>query len=304
MAKPTENKTLTVDPILMESLKGIPLKPRFLVQGFYENRHRTRDFGLSNEFVEHRDYQQGDEIRRIDWRVFARTRRLYVKRFEMEANMRVHLILDTSDSMRVPAEDHRQTKLEVAATIAGVIAMMTVSQQDSTGLFCIGDKIEDAIPARQGMRHLALLHQHLAAPRGQGGGNFGPLAWEAMSRIGRQGMTFVLTDALDELDPLFEVLKGLMAREQDTTLIQVLDETELTFPFETMSEFRHPETGQRIMGDPLLLRTEYMARLEAHQEDIREFCHQHGVDYLLVHNGDDLTSLLSTHFRQRLALGA
>ncbi|MCJ8331222.1 MAG: DUF58 domain-containing protein [Lentisphaeria bacterium] len=304
MAKPTENKTLTVDPILLEALKGIQLKPRCLVRGFYENRHRTRDFGQSNEFVEHRDYQQGDEIRHIDWRVFARTSRLYVKRFEMEANMRVHIILDTSDSMRVPAEGRRQTKLEVASTITGVIAMMAVSQQDSTGLFCIGDKIEAAIPARQGMQHLALLYQHLGAPRGQGGGNFGPLAWEAMSRIGQQGMTFVLTDALDELDPLFEMLKGLMVREQDTTLIQVLDETELTFPFDTMSEFRHPESGQRIMGDPLLLRTEYLARLEAHQEKIRAFCHQHGVDYLLVHNGDDLAALLSTHFRQRLALGA
>jgi uncharacterized protein (DUF58 family) len=294
------NNSLTLDPRLLEQLKGIDLKSRFLVRGFYENRHRTRDFGASNEFIEHKDYQRGDEIRRIDWRVFARTRRLYVKRFEMEANMRVHFILDTSDSMRVPADGGRPNKLELAATITGAVAMMAVSQQDSAGLFCIGDKIDEAIPARQGMRHLALLFQHLGSPRGQGGGRFGEIAWDTLQRIGRRGVTFVLTDALDPLEPIFETLKGLMVREQDVTLIQVLDETELTFPFDKMTEFRHPESGRRVMGDPLALRDRYLARMTAHQDKIRLFCSQHGVDYLRVHNGDDLVTLLSSHFVQRL----
>jgi len=298
------NNSLTLDPRLLEQIKGLELKSRFLVRGLFENRHRTRDFGASNEFVEHKDYQPGDDIRRIDWRAFARTRRLYVKRFEMEANMKVHFLLDTSDSMRVPAEGHRPTKLDLAATIAGAVATMAVSQQDSAGLFCIGDRIEEAIPARQGLRHLALLYQHLGAPRGKGGGNFGQVAWEAMQRIGRRGIVFVLTDALDDLDPLFETLKGLAVREQDVTLFQVLDETELTFPFDTMTEFRHPESGQRIMGDPLQLRARYLERLEAHQERIGTFCRQHGVDYLRVHNGDDLIAMLSSHFVRRQLRGA
>jgi uncharacterized protein (DUF58 family) len=298
---PNENDSaLTIDPRLLEQMKGIELKSRFLVRGFYENRHRTRDYGASNEFIEHRDYQPGDDIRRIDWRVFARTRRLYVKRFEMESNMRVHFILDTSDSMRVPAEDHRPTKLELASCITGAVAMMAVAQQDSAGLFCIGDKLEETIPARQGMRHLALIYQRLGNPSGKGGGNFGQIAWEAMQRIGRRGVTFVLSDALDALEPIFETLKGLMVREQDVTLLQVLDETELTFPFDKMTEFRHPESGRRIMGDPLALRARYLERLGAHQQRIGEFCRQHGVDYLRVHNGDDLIALLSSHFLQRL----
>jgi len=297
---PNGSNSLVIDPRLLERMKGIELKSRFLVRGFYENRHRTRDFGASNEFIEHKDYQQGDDIRRIDWRVFARTNRLYVKRFEMEANMRVNFLLDTSDSMRVPAEDNRPTKLDLAASITGAVAMMAISQQDSAGLFCIGDRIEEAIPARQGMRHLAQIYQHLAAPRGKGGGNFGEIAWDVMKRLGRRGVTFLLTDALDPLDPIFETLKGLMVREQDVTLLQVLDETEITFPFDRMTEFRHPESGRRIMGDPLVLRARYIERLEAHQARIREFCRQHGVDYLLVHNGDDLIALLSSHFLQRI----
>ncbi len=297
---PNGNDSLTLDPRLLEQMKGIELRSRFLVRGLYENRHRTHDFGASNEFIEHRDYQQGDEIRRIDWRVFARTRRLYVKRFEMESNLRVHFLLDTSDSMRVPAQVGCPNKLELGASIVGAVATMAVSQQDSAGLFCIGDKVEEAIPARQGRRHLALLYQRLGAPHGQGGGHFGQVAGDAMLRIGRRGVTFVVTDALDDAEPLFQTIEGLVVREQDVSLVQVLDETELTFPFDTMTEFRHPESGQRIMGDPLMLRTPYLERLEAHQARIVSFCRDHGVDYVRIHNGDDLIKLLSLHFLRRL----
>ena len=297
---PSDSDSLTIDPRLLAQLKGIELKSRFLVRGFYENRHRTRDFGASNEFIEHRDYEQGDEIRRIDWRVFARTKRLFVKRFEMEANMRVNFLLDTSASMRVPALNRLPTKLELAATIAGAVSMMAIAQQDSAGLFTLGDRLEEHIPCRQGMRHLALLYQHLGAPRGEGGGNFGEVAWDALRRIGRRGVVFVLTDALDELDPIFETLKGFMVREQDVTLVQVLDEAELTFPFDTMTEFRHPESGRRLMGDPLQLKARYLQRLETHQQRIRDFCSQQGVDRLQIHTGEDLVSLLSSHFLQRL----
>lgn len=301
---PESNNSLTIDPRLLQQLKGIELRSRFLVRGLYENRHRTKDFGASNEFVEHKSYQQGDEIRTIDWRAFARTKRLYVKRFEMEANMKVHILLDTSASMQVPAQADRLSKLELASTIAGALAMMAVNQQDSAGLFCLGDRIEEAIPARQGKRHLSLLFQHLGRPPGDGGGNFGQLAWEAMQRIGRKGVTIILSDALDDFGPFFETLKGLAVREQDVTLLQILDETELTFPYGVMTEFRHPESGQRIMGDPLQLKDRYLERLEAHQTQLRTFCEQQGVDYLRVHNGDDLVTLLSTHLLQRLVRGS
>ncbi|MDP6631478.1 MAG: DUF58 domain-containing protein [Kiritimatiellia bacterium] len=300
---PDATDNLTIDPRLLQRLKGVELRSRFLVRGLYENRHRTKDFGASNEFVEHKSYQQGDEIRTIDWRAFARTKRLYVKRFEMEANMKVHLLLDTSASMQVPASDGRLSKLDLAATIAGAIAMMAADQQDSPGLFCIGDQIDEAIPACQGKRHLALLFQHLGRPPGKGGGDFGALAWDAMQRIGRKGVTVVLTDALDDFEPLFETLKGLVVREQDVILLQIMDEDELTFPFDVMTEFRHPESGQRIMGDPMQLRADYLERLEAHQNELRTFCDQHGIDYLRIHNGDDLITLLSSHFLHRLARG-
>lgn len=298
MANPEQSPT--IDPRLLEQLKGIELRSRFLARGLYNNRHRTTDFGSSTEFIEHRDYQPGDAINTIDWRVYARTRRLYVKRFEMESNMKVHFMLDTTDSMRVPAQAGLPTKLDLAATIVGAVAMMAITQQDSAGLYCIGEQIEEHIPPRQGERHLQLIYQHLSAPKGRLGRNFGAAALPALQEMGQRGVVFVVTDALDEPEPLFEMLKGFMVRSQDVTLFQILDRKELEFPFDKMTEFRHPETGEHIMGDPLRLRTRYLERMQAHQDRIETFCDKTGVDYLRLVNDDDLAKLLSSHFLRRL----
>ena len=294
------NGTFSLDPRLLERLKGIELKSRYLVRGMYHNRHRTRDFGSSNEFIEHRDYRRGDEIRTIDWRLFARTDRLYVKRYEMEANMKVHFLLDTSESMRVPPSDGLPSKMDVAAVIVGAVSTMVVYQQDAAGLQCLGDRIEARIPAKQGLLHLAQIYQHLEKPKGKGGGNFGELVGHSMKQLGSRSVVVVVSDALDDLDPLFNSLKGLCVRGQDVVLFQVLDRDELTFPYDKMTEFRHPESGRKLVGDPALLRARYLNRLQEHLDRIEEFCKKSRVDYLRLNNSEDLAKLLTSHFLRRL----
>ena len=294
---------LKIDPVLLQRLKGIELKSHFLVRGLYSNRHRTADHGLSTEFVEHREYRRGDELRTIDWRVLARTDRLYVKVHEMESNMRVHLLLDTSASMRVPPPEGLPSKLELASAIAGAVAMMVETQQDSVGLLALGNRIEEHIPTRQGKTHLSLLYQHLANPPGDGGGRFGELLREATGRMGTRGLVFLFTDALDDPEVLFSALKNLAVRQQDVTVIQVLDRNEIEFPFDRMTEFRHPETGGRLVGNPAGLRAKYQSRLSAHLETVRDYCRRARADYLCLHNGDDLKKLLALHFIRRAVQG-
>lgn len=289
----------TLDPRLLDRLKGIELRSRFLVRGLYNNRHRTSDHGLSTEFVEHREYRKGDELRTIDWRVLARTDRLYVKVHEMESNMRVHLVVDTSQSMRVPPPAGLPSKLDLACSIAGAIAVMVEGQQDGMGLVCLGERIDEHIPVRQGARHRALLFQHLSNPPGGGGGRFGELLHEASGRLGTRGLTILLTDALDDVSPLTGALKRLRVQQQDVTLIQVLDQQELQFPFGRLTEFRHPETGERVVGDPAALRQKYLERLQAHLAQVEQACQQAQADYLRLSNGDDLRRLLSLHFIRR-----
>ena len=295
-----ETQAISIDPRLLESLKPIELRSRLLVRGLYHNRHRTSDFGSSNEFIEHRDYRRGDDIRSIDWRLFARTDRLFVKRYEMESNMKVHFVLDSSDSMRVPAEAGLPSKLDLAATIVGAVATMVATQQDAAGLYCIGDRLEERIPARQGLRHLSQIYQHLGAPRGRGGGNFGDLLGELGPTLGTRGVVLIVSDCLDNLPPLFDALKNLCARQQDVSLFQVLDRAELEFPFDRMTEFRNPESRAKIVGDPKALRARYLSRLQSHLDEIEQFCKKSRIDYLMVHNGEDLVKLLRSHFLRRL----
>jgi uncharacterized protein (DUF58 family) len=298
------NATLEIDPQLLQRLRGIELKSRFLVRGLYSSRHRTADHGSSTEFIEHREYRRGDELRRVDWRVLARTDRLHVKVHEMESIMRVHLLVDTSESMRVPPPAGLPSKLDLACIVAGAIALMTETQQDAVGLTFLGDAIEESIPAKQGPAHLALLYQHLGQPRGAQGGHFGELVLEAAGRLGTRGMVFLISDALDDPDRLLDALKALRVRQQDTTLIQVLDQNEVEFPFDRMTEFRHPETNERLVGDPAVLRSNYLARLRAHVERIQSACKIAQADYLLLSNGSELTQLLTLHFLRRLMRGA
>ncbi len=291
---------MKIDPRLLQSLKGVHLRSQMLVRGMYNNRHRTADFGSSTEFIDHREYQKGDAIRSIDWRVFARTDRHYVKRHEMEANMRVHLLLDTSDSMRVPPPDGLPSKLDLAAAITGAIATMVVAQQDSAGLCLIGDKIEERIPARQGMNHLAQLFQHLGAPRGSGGGEFGAQLAHLGGHVQSRGMVFAITDALDEPEPLYRSLRSMVARQNDVTLLQVMDRNEMEFPFTRMTEFRHPETGVKLAANPTDVRDRYLQRLREHQATLQTFCRKARIDYVPVQNNADLVVLLRSHFLRRL----
>jgi uncharacterized protein (DUF58 family) len=294
---------LEIDPALLNRLKGVELKSRFLVRGLYTSRHRTGDRGTSTEFIEHREYRRGDALRSVDWRVLARTNRLYVKVHEMEANMRVHLLLDTSASMRVPPPAGLPSKLDLACALAGTVAVLAESQQDAVGLVCIGDRIEEFIPARQGKTQLALLFQHLGTPRGQGGGSFGARVLEASPRLGTRGILFLLTDALDDPDTLQAALNNLRVREQDVTVIHILDRNEIEFPFDRLTEFRHPESGERIIGDPAVLRANYQARLQAHIQRIENVCQKAQADYLRLNNASDLSKLLALHFIRRMIRG-
>ena len=303
MPADTATNSYRIDPRLLQRLKTIELRSRYLVSGLYANRHRTAQLGASTEFVDHRAYRWGDELRTIYWRVFGRTERFFVKRFEMEANLRVHILLDTSASMRVEPDGDLPGKLDLACVIAGAIATMAVTQQNAAGLTCIGDRVEEHIPAKQGMAHLSLLYQHLSQPRGRGGGRFGELVSEVADRMPPRGVTFVITDALDDVDALTSALKGLRVRGHDVTLIHVLDRDEMHFPFDQLTQFRDPESELRVVGDASAMRQRYLSRLNAYLERIDSACKPIHVDLVRLTNADDLTALLPLHMLRRLMAG-
>ncbi len=300
---PTASKPLMIDPAMLQRLSGIEIRSRFLVRGLFSSRHRTSDFGSSTEFIEHREYRWGDEIRTIDWRVFGRSDRFYVKVHEMEADMRVQIVVDTSASMRVPPPSGLPGKLDLACVIAGALATIISGQQDSVGLFMIGDRIDAHLPPRQGALHLAQIFGRLSSPPGGGGGTFGRRLLEAGARAGTRGMMFILTDALDDSEELSSALRILRQRTQDVTLVRIFDRRELEFPFDHMTEFRDPETGQRVYAEPHAVRQSYLDALQNHRDRVAEICRQAEVDLLELDNAGDVAALLSLHMIRRIMAG-
>jgi uncharacterized protein (DUF58 family) len=205
--------------------------------------------------------------------------------------------------MRVPPPPGLPSKLDLACVVAGAIALMVETQQDSIGLVCLGDQVEEAIPAKQGQTQLALLFQHLSKPPGKGGGRFGDLVRDVTGRLNKRGIVFLFSDALDDPEALLSAMKNLRVREQDVTLVHLLDRNEIDFPFDRMTEFRHPETGKKIVGDPAALRAGYLSRLQAHLQKIESYCKKAQADYLRLDNSDDLSKLLMLHFIRRLTRG-
>ena len=302
-ATPSRQATeLRIDPRLLQRLHDIELRSRFLVRGLFSSRHRTSDFGSSTEFIEHREYRWGDELRNIDWRVFGRSDRFYVKVHEMEADMRVHLVVDCSESMRVPPPPGLPGKLDLACVIAGAVASMVVGQQDSVGLYMIGDRLDVEIPARQGEMHLHQAMRCLASPPRGHGGAFGKHLLGAGGRAGTRGMFFVLTDALDDLDEFDRAVKILRQRTQDVTVVRIFDRRELDFPYDRMTEFRDPESGQRVYADPHVVRHTYLQALGRHRERVADICRRAEAELLELDNAGDLGDLLSLHLLRRLTV--
>jgi len=297
---PETSKGLSIDPALLQRLSDIELRSRFLVRGLFNSRHRTSDFGSSTEFIEHREYRWGDELRNIDWRIFGRADRFYVKVHEMEADMRLHLIVDTSDSMRVAPAPGRLGKLNLACVIAGALAHMVIWQRDSVGLHAVGERIGASFPPRQGDMHLSQIMRCLGAPPGGGSGNLSLHLKDIAARAGSRAMVFIMTDALDDTAKLGEALRIMRQRFLDVTLLRIFDRRELDFPFDRMTEFRDPESGARTYAEPHLVRRSYLRALDEHRRLVAEACRKAEAGFMEIDDTSDLGELLSLHLISRL----
>lgn len=292
-----------LDPDVLRSVANIELKAKMLVEGLYASRHRSPFFGYSAEFVDHREYSPGDEPKLIDWRVFGRTDRLYVKRLEMESNMNVSILLDTSSSMGyVPLERKRLTKLEYACYLSAALGYLVCHQQDATGLVTFDRDIRQFVPARQGERHLHLMFSALEELEPGGETNLSAVLTRLGYLVTRKGLVVIISDFHDEPESVTQGLKLLAARGHDLIVFHVLDHDELEWPFETLSNFRDLETGRTVMGDPMAMRERYLRNLNHLIETIREACKGCGADYRMIDTSEPIEEKLRDYLLLRAAM--
>ena len=298
-SRPPRRRAEMIDPAALMRIRSLELRARVVVEGFQAGLNRSPCHGFSVEFTEYRQYATGDDLRYLDWKLYARSDRYYVKQFEDETNLRCHLLLDMSRSMDYGTAGH--TKLEYARTLAATLAWFLAGQHDAVGLTTFDEEIRTAVPARYRPGHLRRILVALEqSPRGRATGLVPPLERIA-SQASKRGLVVVISDLLAALDGWERVLGCVRARGHELLVLQVLDPAEREFSFTQPVLFQDAETGQRIFTDPDAARAAYLQRFKAHQTAISANCARFGIEHRLFTTTTPLEAALFEFLQTRAA---
>ena len=264
-----------IDPTTLMQIKSLELRARAVVEGLFSGLHRSPYHGFSVEFTEYRQYVDGDDLRYLDWRLFARSDRYYIKRFEDETNLRCHVLLDNSRSMSYGSLPY--SKADYGKTLAGTLAYFLNSQRDAIGLLRFSETVDEFIPPRYRPGHLrrvllSLEHQ----PEGTSTGIL-PALEQVAERVKRRALFLLVTDLLTPLEELESRLGYLRSGGSDVSIFQILDPAELDFPFEEATLFVDAETGKELYVDPAVARQSYQQKMQQHLKEIDEMSGRMGI---------------------------
>ena len=294
--------TRFLDPAVLSRIGNLELVARVVVEGFLSGLHRSPHLGMSVDFAEHRPYMPGDDTRRIDWRLWARTDRYYVKEFEADTNANVLLVLDVSKSMSFAGDRERAlSKLDYARMLVACLAQFSRQQRDRIGLVTFDDEVREVIPPSA--RHLNLvLHALERTVAGRQGDLVGPLG-----RIGdvvrRRSIVVLVSDLYEDPARVVDAVTLLRGRGNDVVVFHVLDPAELEFPFEEAAIFQDMESGELLPVIPGEQRAKYQALVQGHIGEVRRRMVEQGVEYTLLDTSVPLDRALFAYLadRHRLA---
>lgn len=298
-----ENSLRYLDPKVLNKISRLELRARLVVEGFLSGRHRSPYHGVSVEFAEHREYVPGDDLRHMDWKVFGKTDRYYIKRYEEETSLTCHLLVDGSDSMTYAGEGGI-TKFDYAATAAASLAYLILRQQDFVGLAVFDEKIRSFVPPGNNAAHLKTLANELIETQRLPKTDLGMVLTEISSRIRQRGMVVLFSDLFDDPERILKGLKKVRAKEMDIVVFHVLDDEEIRFPFQRMYRFEGMESLLKLTADPRALRSEYLKVFEAYSDSLRRGCLGQGIDYRMVNTSYLLDVVLTTFLATRAGGGA
>ncbi|MEW4455426.1 DUF58 domain-containing protein [Bremerella sp. JC817] len=266
-------------PEVIRQISRLDLRAQFVVKGFLQGLHASPYHGFSVEFSEHRRYEHGDDPKDIDWLVYAKTDRYYIKKFEAETNITGYLAMDLSRSM---AYTYRQemTKFDYAISLAAALCYLMVHQQDPVGLVTFDTKIRASLPPKSKRKQLGDVLSLLANLKPTGETDIGHSLSQLAAMLKQRSVVMIFSDLLAEPDEVMRALYQLRHRSHDVILFHIMDEAEVTFPFDGMVELEDPETKERMKVDANNYRRDYQTELKAFRDKYRQDCFQAGIDYV------------------------
>jgi len=282
----------------MRKLESLVVRSRYVVEGFRAGMHASPLKGASIEFADHRQYVKGDNLRNLDWKVFGRTERYYIKRFEEETSLRAHVILDGSGSMAYGSPGHL-TKYQYACRVAAAFGYIVSKQQDSLGLTIYDSEIRQQVPARSGSRHLRVFIERLAQHEPKNRTDTARALHALAGMISRRGLILLISDLFDDPEAVFKAVAHFRKKMHDVILLQILDPAELELSIERVAEFIDMETGEKLEIDPALARFAYKKELQKAIDECRERCARLNVDYRLVSTGENFEDFVHQYLAER-----
>ena len=290
-------------PEILARIDKLELDARQVVEGYLSGRHRSPRFGFAVEFAQHREYAPGDDIRHIDWKVYARTERYHLKQYEQETNLVGWLVLDASESMKVGTvrspDGTTSTKYDVACTLAAALAYLMVQQADSIGFQMYAGKLKLGLKPLGGPSRVREVIRALVDGPYRESANTGQALREMAGIFGRRGIVFLFSDLLDDAAELVEGLRTLKSQRHEVVVFQVLDVAEIDFNFRQPTLFQGLEDLPEISTDPLTVRDSYLKAFAAHQAEIDTVCQGLQIDVVRVRTDDDIGLVLALYLQKR-----
>jgi uncharacterized protein (DUF58 family) len=292
-------------PSDLQRISNLQVLARQVVEGFTTGLHRSPHKGFSVEFKQHRQYVPGDEIRHIDWRVFGRSDRYYIREYEEETNLRATIILDRSGSMNYGADQPgKVSKFDYATRLAACLAYMMIHQSDGVGLVTFDDMIRRYIPPRSRVSHLKVLIDELQNGKPGQETELGKVFHDLVPKLNRRGLLIIISDCFGEVGNFLKALAHFRHARHEILVFQIWDRDELEFPFKGWTQFECLErAGVKHLLDPAMLRQAYMANLEKFREELTKGCRRHKVDLVPFCTDEPYAKALAAYMSRRLARG-
>lgn len=291
-----------LDKRVLNKITRLDLKARHIVEGFVTGMHKSPYHGFSIEFAEHREYTPGDDIKHLDWKVYGRTDRLYIKEYELDTNLRSYILLDTSESMNYQSGEI--SKLELGGFIAASLAYKILHQQDSVSMVCFDKEVKQMIPSSSSMGHMNALLGTLNKMQAKETTDLASVFHVLAERFRQRGLVVIISDLFDDPDKILKALQHFRHKRHDVILFHVLDEYEITFPFQRMTLFDGLEDHPKLLIDPRALRKAYQEEVEKTCSKIRRGCTKMMIDYVQISTDQQLDVELVKYLATRLGTRA
>jgi len=290
-----------LDPSFISKLNSLELKARLVVEGFMVGMHKSPYHGFSVEFSQHRAYMQGDNLKDVDWKVFGKTEKYFIKQYEEETNLRCNIFLDTSNSMAY-SSGNNISKLDYSITLAAALSYLMVHQQDAVGLTLYAEKINKYLPPKSSRAYLQEILKILANVKASEKTNTAMSLSETAEKLKRKGLVVIISDFFDEIDSVLKAIKHFSYMNSEIIVFQVLDPMEKSFSFGKDAIFKDLETGDELTTQPYQIQKAYREAMVEFTGRIKTECLNSNIDYNLIDTSDPYDKALLRYIQKRSRL--